>query len=385
MFFFCIFSGRSYTPTHSWWYSFRRRHPEIAVRTPSLIDAGRAKMSNSYVIEGFIETARGFLSEHQLLNQADRIFNIDESWFSPTEEKRQKVVVMRTQKTSYRTITGISEHVTMAMGASASGKWLPPFFIFKGSIPASDNSFLTTGPDHALYAATESGHIDSQTYFDYIRHIEPYLGEQRPIVIVQDNLGAHEQFELVQFCAQKGIHLLNMPTKTSHILQPMDKLFGPLKTRFNYHRRKGHYVQQRALSKSKVPVLTKYAMNDISAQTIRDAFAITGICPLSFDAIPKGALVSDKQTANNDETNNNETSDTTTSTSLDMAVDCVETDNNTSFDIQLSDTYANASVQTDPIKSLPCSVCFRNDVSLHPAVQSGMVDIEFAAALIPDE
>ena len=140
---------------------------------------------------------------------------------------------MRTQKTSYKAITCISEHITMAMGASASGKWLPPFFIFKGSIQASDNSFLTTGPDHALYAATESGHIDSQTYFDYIRYIEPYLGEQRPIVIVQDNLGAHEQFELVQFCAKKGIHLLNIPAKTSHILQPMDKLFGPLKTQLS--------------------------------------------------------------------------------------------------------------------------------------------------------
>ena len=106
----------------------------------------------------------------------------------------------------------------MAMGASASGKWLPPLFIFKGTVPTTDNSFFTSVPENALFAATDSGHIDSITYLNYIKHIEPFLGQERPVVIFQDNLGAHETFELVQFCTQSGIHLYNIPAKTSHIL-----------------------------------------------------------------------------------------------------------------------------------------------------------------------
>ena len=66
-----------------------------------------------------------------------------------------------------------------------------------------------------------------------------------------------------------------------------------------------------------------------------------------------------------------------------MDVECA-VDGDVSFEIQLSGDYANASVQTDQIKSLPCSVCIRNDVSLHPAVQFGIVDLEFASAFMPD-
>ena len=40
--------------------------------------------------------------------------------------------------------------------------------------------------------------------------------------------------------------------------------------------------------------------------------------------------------------------------------------------------------QTDPIKSLPCSECFNNEVTLHPAVAAGIVDIEMASVFLKD-
>ena len=38
--------------------------------------------------------------------------------------------------------------------------------------------------------------------------------------------------------------------------------------------------------------------------------------------------------------------------------------------------------QTEPLKSLPCSNCFSNDVLLHPAVAAGVVDVEFASVIL---
>ena len=38
--------------------------------------------------------------------------------------------------------------------------------------------------------------------------------------------------------------------------------------------------------------------------------------------------------------------------------------------------------QTEPLKTLPCSSCIENDVTLHPAVTEGYVDPSFAAAFI---
>ena len=111
-------------------------------------------MSNSTVVNGFVSSVRTFLEEYGLVDQSHRIFNIDESWFSPSEEKRQKVIVGKGRKNAYKVSDGISEHITMVIGASFAGQWLPPFFIFKGSLPTTGNGFLTTGPQNALYGDT---------------------------------------------------------------------------------------------------------------------------------------------------------------------------------------------------------------------------------------
>ena len=342
-------------------------------------------MSNTNVVEGFINNAETFLRQHGLLNQSHRLFNIDETWFSPTEEKRQKVIVPKTNKVPYKVLNSPSEHITLTMGASASGQWLPPLFIFKGTVPTSDNSFMTLGPDNALFAATESGHIDSVIYLNYIKHVERFLGNERPVCIFQDNLGAHESYELVQFCTQKQIHLFNMPAKTSHILQPMDKLFGPLKKKFAVQRQKSLHVSPCGISKKKVPILTKFAMNDISQQTIIDAFAETGICPLSFDAISKDTLVGDDQQSTAEtEAAEKQSQNVSNEHSIPLEMEAEAVEDN-SFEVNLSDNFKTTGIQTDPIRSLPCPVCIKNDVSLHPAVQAGLVDLEFASALLSDE
>ncbi len=45
---------------------------------------------------------------------------------------------------------------------------------------------------------------------------------------------------------------------------------------------------------------------------------------------------------------------------------------------------AEKEVQTDAIKSLPCSVCISSDVNVHPAVAAGIVNVELASVFIPE-
>ena len=48
-------------------------------------------------------------------------------------------------------------------------------------------------------------------------------------------------------------------------------------------------------------------------------------------------------------------------------------------DISVTDvipTLHEKEVQTETIKSLPCSVCTRNDVNVHLAVAAGVIDFE---------
>ena len=185
-------------------------------------------MSRASVMDVFFADLKVFLDENDLLNKASRIFNIDETWDNPMQEKSRKVVMGEHVENPYTIFGGTSEHITFTVCASADGQFLPPMITFR-SLPRSDE-FHGEGPENALYSQSESGHTDTGLYLSYIKHLKPYLGPERSVVIFQDNLAAHENLELVRFCLEHGIMLYNFPSKTSHILQPLDKLFWSLKT-----------------------------------------------------------------------------------------------------------------------------------------------------------
>ena len=384
-----FFSSRFRDPTseHStlttgWLRNFRRRNPGLAIKTPSLIDPGRAKMSRKDVMDSFFKDAETFLRDTKLLNESDRIYNIDESWFSPNDEKKTKVIVPKGMKIPYKTFCGSMEHITMVMCASAGGEWMPPMFIFKGNIP-SNTKFIEFGPKDAIYTSTESGHIDKDNYFKYIMHLEPFLHQTRPVVVFQDNLGSHENYELSDYCVQNGIHLFNFPSKTSHILQPLDKLFGPLKTKYDLKRADANMMAQKYVGTSKVPIICRLAMSAVSNETILDAFRETGICPLDRAAISDDLLVGSSTEIIGETPRVTPIVPSTSVPNMPLAMDVFEEDSDIPLSA-LASTSCEKEIQTDAIKSLPCSICIQNDVSLHPAVTAGVVDIELASVFIPD-
>ena len=249
-------------------------------------------MSRESVLESFFDRIGTFLEEIGLKDAPSKIYNIDETWYSQNEQKRKRILVPLNHKMPYMSAPGKQEHITMAMCASVEGNWLPPCVIFKNTLPSNDEYHIS-GPTNALFMATESGHIDSASYFAYIKHLDQYLNPERPVVVFQDNLKSHEDNDLIEFCAERQIHLVNFPPKTSHILQPLDKVFHPLKTKIDKKKDDALIVNNGAISKSKVPILLRFAMNDMRPQTIRDAFLETGVYPFNKSAIDPSLLVGD--------------------------------------------------------------------------------------------
>ena len=341
-------------------------------------------MSTSNVMNTFFTDVEVFLNENGLLDQPHRIYNIDETWDNPTQEKHQKVIVDKDMRVAYKVYGGTSEHITFTIGASADGAFLPPMLTFQ-SLPAT-NSFHDEGPENALYSESNSGHTDTDLYLAYIRHIEPYLSPERPVVIYQDNLGAHENLELIQFCVSKGIFLYNFPRKTTHLLQPMDKLFWKLKENIRIQKGKARLIHNTFITKAKIPLITRYAMQAMSRDDIKSAFSATGIFPLDRCKITQDKLIGERQPSVSPNAESPSDSTTTDSTGVAQTTGSVLMDvfDENGEDIaQISAvTKRSTTSQTDPIKSLPCSNCIENEVSLHPAVTEGYVDVAFAAAFI---
>ena len=320
-----------------------------------------------------------------MFNMIPNAYNIDESWLGTRSfAKKPSVLAGRGSKVPYQISNICSEHVTFTMCSCANGNILPPMITYTKSLPTCDE-FHQQGPQNALYNCTPSGHINTDLYLMYVKHLEPYLCKERPVVIFQDNLYCHDSKELVEFCVSKGIHLINFPPKTSHIIQPLDKLFGPLKTKIDAKASQAFQLTKKPVSRVHVPTILRFAMKDISKDSVKESFRVTGVYPFSRDAISSEVLVGDDPptVCNKPAANSITKPFEYQNVAMPVFNMVVEDDEGTSLDNAFSKNgTADKEVQTDPQVSVSCATCIQNDVSLHPAVKTGLIDIALAECFI---
>ena len=106
-------------------------------------------MSRSSVVDPFFDRVEDFMRQNNLLNQAARIYNIDETWLTPNVEKSQGVVTRKTNQMPY-SVGGAQEHITLTMCICADGSFVPPMFTFKGGLSSSEEYHIQ-GPTDAIY------------------------------------------------------------------------------------------------------------------------------------------------------------------------------------------------------------------------------------------
>ena len=117
-------------PGHTWWDGFKIRHSnEITLRKPDNLDRGCSRMANTTVMKQHFDLLRETLTNLNILDKPDHIFNCDESGIM-MDARTGKVVVMRTTKQAYSESKGCRDHITAHVAVSASGFPLPPMLIF---------------------------------------------------------------------------------------------------------------------------------------------------------------------------------------------------------------------------------------------------------------
>ena len=108
-----------------------------------------------------------------LKDKPARLYNIDETWFNSRDEKLQKIVTRRKNTLPYKIFPGLQPHITLTFCIRGDGEWVPPMFTNKKNLP-TNSEFFKSGPKDAIYTVSSSGHIDSELYLTYIKHIEPF-------------------------------------------------------------------------------------------------------------------------------------------------------------------------------------------------------------------
>jgi hypothetical protein len=69
-------------PSDGWLASFLKRHPELALRTPSFVDGGHFAMAKKSTIDKYFRMMESVFNDLAIRTSPHRIYNLDETGFN---------------------------------------------------------------------------------------------------------------------------------------------------------------------------------------------------------------------------------------------------------------------------------------------------------------
>lgn len=273
-------------PSKNWFTSFRKRHSQLSLRKMDNLERSRAEALNPEVVRSYFELLDKVLTDNGIKNSPRQIYNTDET-FIPLNESKEKAVTVKNTKTVYSQSMGSTEHITLLCAGSATGTAIPPMIIYPKAFPGGQYKF--GGPDYALYARSDSGWVDSELFFEWMKKVFiRYIVPERPVFLLVDGHKSHLTIDLIDLCRENEIILFCLPPHTTHALQPLDvSVFKALKAHFARSLRafcftkKNFMVSKRDFSR----VLKEPFEMAFSMTNIKQGFKKCGVFPFNPNAV----------------------------------------------------------------------------------------------------
>ena len=86
-----------------------------------------------------------------------------------------------------------------------------------------------------MFAVSELGWINQDIYLKLFDFFINSILPARPVLLIQDGHGSHISTELVERARTNDMHLLCLPSHTTHLLQPLWVCLNPLKLTSTKH------------------------------------------------------------------------------------------------------------------------------------------------------
>lgn len=279
-------------PGDGWVKTFLKRHPDIVPRTSEGVTQSSACVSEKDIRRWF-EEIRQYLTEtglFDILNEASRVFNGDESGFQLCP-KTGKVLAIKGTKNVYNIDSNNSkECITVMFTFSASGETCPPMVVYKYQrIPQKVAEGI---PDEWGVGRSDNGWMTSELFFKYIANVfYPYLKKQGiklPVIYFLDGHKTHITYDVGKLCKELGIELIALYPNGTRILQPADvAVFRPVKAAWKDAARAWLINNPReSITKVNFAGILKAALTkSIKADTLINGFRACGLIPFNPDAI----------------------------------------------------------------------------------------------------
>ncbi|CAF1063108.1 unnamed protein product [Rotaria magnacalcarata] len=308
-----------------WFNGFQKRwFNEIKFVETSKLESVRSLSCTQLVVDRWFDHLNKVLAKLNLFDRPEAIYNVDESAFGD-DPGRKQVIIKRDSKYAISSQGGSGKcYTTLLMCTSASGKFLPPYIIFRAQ-RLFDVWIPRNGYPGSRYNATPSGWSDENTFYDWLcNHFTPAVKMvKKPLLLIMDGHYSHLSTRIIKYCMNNGIHLECLPPHTTTILQPLDVLtLSKVKTSWR-KLLQNHYKETNAepVSKQKISNLFK---NHLLPSHCAGGFSKAGVYPFDKRAISKEKLLQPATTlecdtsANRSQTTDhiNDTTLATTNTSI---------------------------------------------------------------------
>ena len=270
-----------------WVDRFLRRNPEFKKRYVRYQERARKAASNDEESQAhFLHLLANPVRRHKVA--AEDIWNCDEKGITMGRNQiRSVAIVRRSTKQATMMSEGSREFCSVLDTINASGSVIPLFIVWKGK--THRDSYYKKGDDRdATFAVSPSGYMDDELGLLYIsKHFEPHTRmASRPRILIVDGHSSHICWPVVQYALDHNIHMIQLPSKSTHILQPLDVgCFALLQASYEWHLR--DWLLKNPLSAIRkidfLELLFNARTEVYSVDTIKKAWKASGCWPIDMD------------------------------------------------------------------------------------------------------
>lgn len=203
-----------------WLKLFLGRHPDVSRRKSQSMNPARAAKLNRFIVTDYFKKLKEIMIKLEVIQNPQRIFNIDEKGCRLNLHKSQKVFARRGVKRVHLVSQEHAENVSIVACGNAIGQMISPMILFKGK--RKKEEWLDNMPSGTVVEMTNKGSMTTSVFINWIHHFAKFKPPGK-VLLIFDGASSHLDAGIVDAAESHDISLFCLPSNTTHELQPMDK------------------------------------------------------------------------------------------------------------------------------------------------------------------